>query len=138
MSGRTRIGVYGLCVDDDRLLLTRLWENDPSAGHWTLPGGGMEWGEDPVDALHRELWEECGLEGTVEGVFDLGSEVHPPWRDMPALHHLQIIYRMRVAGEPRVVEVDGSTVEARWVARAELASLPLVAMVVQAARRLGW
>jgi 8-oxo-dGTP diphosphatase len=138
MSGRTRVGVYAVCVDADRLLLTRLWEHDVDAGRWTLPGGGMEWGEDPLDTLRRELWEECGLEGEVEGLFELASEVYPPWSGYDALHQLRIVYRVRVSGEPRVVEIGGSTVEARWVHRGELASLPLVGMVHESVRRLGW
>ena len=44
---RRRIGVYGLCVHDDRVLLAQVAPEYSVAKPWTLPGGGMEWGESP-------------------------------------------------------------------------------------------
>lgn len=32
---------------------------------WCLPGGAVEAGETPAEGALRELWEECGLEGTI-------------------------------------------------------------------------
>ncbi|MGW4847540.1 NUDIX hydrolase [Nocardia brasiliensis] len=45
-----RLAAYAVCLDDGRLLLTR---HMPSSGdpNWTLPGGRVEHGEDPYDAV---------------------------------------------------------------------------------------
>lgn len=38
-------------------------------GKWNIPGGGVEHGENPVEAVKREVWEETGLEvEEVEGL----------------------------------------------------------------------
>lgn len=46
---------------------------------WDLPGGTIEFGEDPMKALHREIFEEVGIEVTVGkslGVYTFMNEAH--------------------------------------------------------------
>ena len=55
------LGAYALCWDpSNRLLLVRATSGLEDGGLWTMPGGGIEWGEHPNDALARELEEETG------------------------------------------------------------------------------
>lgn len=55
----------GLVIDaDGRLLLGQRPEGKSYAGWWELPGGKLEPGETPMQALHRELHEELGIEVT--------------------------------------------------------------------------
>jgi 8-oxo-dGTP diphosphatase len=65
---RIRQAVRALVVDtDQRVLLVRF--EFPTATRWALPGGGLEPGENHLDALRRELEEEVGLvDGLVEAV----------------------------------------------------------------------
>jgi 8-oxo-dGTP pyrophosphatase MutT (NUDIX family) len=58
---RIREAVRALILDpQDRVLLVRF--EFPHRRVWALPGGGLEPGESPRDALRRELREEVGLE----------------------------------------------------------------------------
>ncbi|MFF6893274.1 NUDIX domain-containing protein [Streptomyces microflavus] len=54
---RTRVSAYAIAVEDERLLLTRLSDASPvfTPGLWHMPGGGIDPGEQPVEALSREL-----------------------------------------------------------------------------------
>lgn len=63
---RIRQAVRALVIDpDQRVLLVRF--EFPTATRWALPGGGLEPGEDHLDALRRELEEELGLVDAVIG-----------------------------------------------------------------------
>ena len=54
---RRRPGVYAVLMDGDGLLLTYQEEPVPE---YQLPGGGIDTGEHPIAALHREVMEETG------------------------------------------------------------------------------
>jgi 8-oxo-dGTP diphosphatase len=126
----TRVAAYALCIDDGRLLLARLAAGELAVGQWTLPGGGLDFGEAPAGAVLRELGEETGLSGEIIGLADVLS-----WsrRSMQVgdgvdgeFHAIQIVYRVRVTGGALRDELDGSTDLARWFSRPELDALPLV------------
>lgn len=54
---RLRPGAYAILLRDARLLLTH--QSEPTS-EFQLPGGGIDPGESPVAALHREVFEETG------------------------------------------------------------------------------
>lgn len=56
----TRYGAYGVFLQDGRILLSQK-KGGPYVGLWDLPGGGIEFGETPEEAMRRELIEETGL-----------------------------------------------------------------------------
>ena len=123
-----RIGVYGLAIHDRKVLLVRVAGGFPGAGLWTLPGGGMEWGESPLECLSREFFEETGLTAADPDPLDLRSEVlvTPDGREV---HSLQLVYRVTAHGTLRH-ERGGSTEEAAWHAVDSLpSSVPLVAQM---------
>lgn len=129
-----RLGAYAVATDDaGRLLCTRIAPGYPWAGTWTLPGGGVEWGEHPHDAVIRELREETGLTGRIDRIIGIDSHTieHPLSRPGPA-HIVAILYRVvDITGELRV-EQDGSSDACAWLTAAELADLPDVSLVTQA------
>lgn len=121
----TRIGAYGILVDDGKMLLCRLsLKEKKSVGYWTLPGGGLEFGEHPEDAMVREVFEETGLHVKVGDLLAVDSN-QVQFEDS-LMHSLQIMYRAHVTGGTLTPERDGTTDECRWVTFAEAATLPLV------------
>jgi ADP-ribose pyrophosphatase YjhB (NUDIX family) len=128
----TRIAAYALCVAGDAILLSRIapGHTAESDGMWTLPGGGIEFGEHPRDGALRELEEETGLVGEIIDLADVDSwaGVFTDPRDgiLTDWHGIRILYRVRIVAGTLRNEVDGSTDLCRWVPRDELATLPLV------------
>jgi mutator protein MutT len=57
----TRIGVYGVVNKNGKMLVVRQ-KRGPFAGKLDFPGGGMEFGESPEEALRREFVEEVAME----------------------------------------------------------------------------
>ncbi len=127
----TYVGAYGICVDDDRMLLARIREATPDDGKWTLPGGGLLYGETPDDAVRREVEEETGLLCRVEAL--LGTSVMTIDRsvafDGAPMHFVGILYRVRIVGGSLRDEVDGTTDACGWFSREEIATMPLVWLV---------
>jgi ADP-ribose pyrophosphatase YjhB (NUDIX family) len=137
---RQRVAAYAVIVRDDQILLSRL---SPMVTHeelWTLPGGGLDHGEDPRDAVIREIHEETGLDAEVSDTARVYSAHMPQaWRGGRRVnaHAVRIVYEGWVAPgspEPRVVEVDGSTIESAWqpLAAVRDGSLPVTPLVVEA------
>lgn len=66
-AGRRRIAVVAAVLQqsDGRFLLAQRPQGKVYAGYWEFPGGKVEPGESPLQALQRELHEELGIEVTV-------------------------------------------------------------------------
>jgi 8-oxo-dGTP diphosphatase len=128
---QTRIGVYGIALTEVGVLLTRLGPGEAETDCWTLPGGGLDWGEHPLACLRREFEEESGL--VPQPIRPLGLHSFTVaskerLRKGPDLHVIQLIYLVSAEGDP-VHELDGSTVEARWWPLNQLRLAPLVELV---------
>lgn len=135
-----RVAAYAVIIRDGQILLSKIAPHISAEGLWTLPGGGLDHGEDPRDAVVREVYEETGLDVSIGPTAHTFS-LHLPdtWRKGRRVdaHSLRIVYEGWVppdAPAPRVVEVDGSTVEAAWqpLDRVRDGSVPTVALVKEA------
>jgi 8-oxo-dGTP diphosphatase len=130
----SRVSAYGLITDDqDRILLCRLSAIvEDAVGKWILPGGGIDFGEDPVAAVVREVKEETGLKVHYVGeLLDVDSRVIQ-FTDRE-VHAIRIIYRATVLdGELAVEKTGGSTDACAWFTRAEVKELPLVHLTAKA------
>ncbi len=121
-----RMAAYALVRRADEVLLTRLSARAAHPGRWTLPGGGVDHGEHPSVALAREVEEECGLPCEVRsllGVHDTHFFGNAPSGRIEDYHGVHLVYGATVGdGEPRVLEVDGTTDAAAWVSVADIES----------------
>lgn len=122
------VGAYGYCRDGgDRLLLARLFQG-PDAGRWTLPGGGVLWGEHPDQAVIREMEEETGLVDLEIGpIIAIYSHTYSPTKEnpLPPLHHIGLVYQLAPASFQLQNERDGSTDLCQWLTESEARSLSL-------------
>jgi 8-oxo-dGTP diphosphatase len=71
------------------LLVQRTY--DPQKGHWTMPSGFVDAGEDPVEAARRECLEETGLHVENIQLLDvLFSQEHPRGASILILYSAEI------------------------------------------------
>jgi 8-oxo-dGTP diphosphatase len=70
---KLRVAAYAVVVESGQVLLPH-WLEGPISG-WTLPGGGIDPGEDPADAVVREVEEETGYHVVVDELLGIDSLV---------------------------------------------------------------
>lgn len=138
-----RVGAYAWIERDGRVLLT-LWSGDERLGiepHWSLPGGGVEWGEQVAAATVREVREETGYDAAVGAVLGVAIiDVEPTERLDPGqrpLRLVRIVSSATITGGELTDEVGGSTLRAAWFTLDELARLPLESLVPWTLELLG-
>lgn len=119
-----RLAAYAVCIEDGRVLLARHVSRE-GGSNWTLPGGRVEHGEDPFDAVIREVAEETGCAAVVERLLGVDSRVIPAASARAGVEHqnVGIFYRVRLAGGELRPEPDGEIAESVWTPFADVAGL---------------
>ncbi|VWD08012.1 NUDIX hydrolase [Burkholderia aenigmatica] len=90
-----------VCCQGPRVLLVAR-----AASRWALPGGTIKTGELPLEAAHRELWEETGLVG-----LDLTYFMH--FGGLAKMHHV-FIGELSVDQEP---QANNEIAQCKWFRR---------------------
>jgi ADP-ribose pyrophosphatase YjhB (NUDIX family) len=121
-----RLAAYAVCIEDNRVLLAR-YLSPTGQSNWTLPGGRVEHGEDPFDAVIREVAEETGCDAVVECLLGVDSRVIPvAERRVPGpLPHqnVGVFYRVRITGGELRPEPNGEIAESVWTPIPDVAHL---------------
>lgn len=136
---RVRLAAYAWCERDDAVLLTRVSRDGPGGGLWTLPGGGLDFGEDPAAAAIREIDEETGYHARVGDLLGIRSAVLESGLTVSG-HRVQtvgIVYRGTITGGDLRLEFEGSTDLAAWIPFGGLDDLPSVDLLGWARRLTG-
>ena len=112
------VSAVALIDTDGRVLLTQRPEGKEMAGLWEFPGGKVELGETPEDALIRELHEELGINTWSSCLAPLTFASH----SYPAFHLLMPLFACRKwDGIARGMEGQNL----KWVPVANLSDYPM-------------
>ncbi len=103
-------------IEEGRILVTQRRAEADQGLLWEFPGGKVEEGEEPRQALKRELREELDIEARVEAIFDASFYIYP---ERPIL--LLVYHCRREKGVPRALGCH----DLRWVDPGGLESLPM-------------
>ncbi|MBE1605630.1 NUDIX domain-containing protein [Actinopolymorpha pittospori] len=90
-----------------------------TSGTWTLPGGGVDHGEHPEEAVIREVAEETGYAARVRNLIGIHSNT---WTTLAGhrVHSVNVMYRVEIVDGELRYEVDGTSDMAAWVSPDQL------------------
>jgi len=117
---RQRVAAYAW-VESSRGILASEFYRPVPGGRWGLPGGGIDPGEEPSDAVHREVMEETSQKielGGLAGVDTRRRIGRSLTGEIEDFHAVRIIYRATCPDptDPVVIDVGGTTTAAAWFA----------------------
>ena len=118
--------VAAILIQDGRLLATQRGYG-PWKDWWEFPGGKVEQGEEPREALRREMQEELAVD------IEAGKLVATVEYDYPDFHLSMLCFRCRVvAGRLTLLEHEA----ARWLSQEELNAVRWLPADVEVIRQL--
>jgi 8-oxo-dGTP diphosphatase len=111
----TVVVAAGVLIEGGRVLLTQRRSGTHLAGAWEFPGGKVDPGEDPREALRRELAEELGIDARAGEILDVTFH---RYEETGKAVLLLFFEATRAAGspDPRALEVAAF----RWATKADL------------------
>lgn len=96
-----RVAAQVVCIVDGHILLTHQGAPGPARGKWTLPGGGVDFGEDLSSAAMRECFEETGLQPTLGRILGTYSSVYLAPGTAVETHGIRVFYEGWFQGPTR-------------------------------------
>ena len=124
----TKQVVAALIVRGDEILCCQRTEHQALALKWEFPGGKIEAGETPPEALHRELDEELGINAEVGR--EITRILHTYQNGNSVNLHFFIVERYQNELQNRIFR------DVRWVKRSDLPTLDFLDADKQLVRQL--
>ncbi len=106
------VGIGAVIIKEGKIALIKRG-NEPSRGKWTIPGGLVELGESPEQAVVRETKEETGLDVDRPSLIDVVSNVDLDEKGKVKYHYVIIDYFVHV--KTGTAQASSDAVELRWV-----------------------
>ena len=133
---RTVLVAAAVIIEAGRVLLTQRKAGAHLEGKWEFPGGKVESGEDPRDALRRELREELGIDAAVGEIVDVTFH---RYEEADKAVVLLFFLASRKAGSPGPSALDVAAFEWAGGEKLDPAQFPPadVAVLGKVARMLG-
>ncbi len=98
---------------DGKILISKRMDNDSHSGCWEFPGGKIEEGESPSEAIKREIKEELDID------IEVGQEFARIYHEYENYNITLIgIHTLHIGGKPKTVEVSAF----KWVTRNDILS----------------
>ena len=132
-----QLGAYAIVVKDEKILLIKKY-GGPYDGKLDLPGGTIEFGEKPEEALKRELLEEVGIEINSYKLFDANATSFD-WdykEKLIKVHHVGIFYMIesysnQIRTNVKVDAINDDSMGAEWfdiasLKRSELSNIAIM------------
>lgn len=99
-----KIEVVALFIEHkNKILLLHRQENKPQGNLWGIPGGKIDKGETPHQAVVREIKEETGLDFSDEPIDNLGTYYVKQSEKEQFIFHL---FRAKLADDPSSVQIN--------------------------------
>lgn len=126
----SRVGVYGIAIQDGRILLIQ-YQEGRHKGQFDLPGGGIENGETIEEALRREIREEVSMTFSTMKLVDnvtATTEFVDENQIQSVFHRIAMIYKI---SELNAIE-QPSEMHFFWVKLTDLPTLATTPLLTKA------
>ena len=118
------IAAVAACIlDDDEQVLLIQRGQEPARGKWSFPGGAIRIGETLVDALKREVKEECGIE--ITGIELLSGASRVIYDDKGLIQYHYVIFDYLCRPDEGQLHASSDADAARWFSMRELEAVAL-------------
>lgn len=106
------IGIGAVVISDGKILLEKR-KNEPGKGKWSIPGGLVDIGESPEQAVIREVKEETCLDVEAPRLIDVVSDVSIDENGKVKYHFVIVDYLVTVDGGELRAASDADAL--KWV-----------------------